>query len=159
MAGRKTKPTALKKLEGNPGKRPLNVKEISPEPVSPTCPGWLLPEAKREWRRVYSQLLQLGLLSQIDRAALAGYCQAYARWRQAEQAIGKKLTYGYTNKAGARNKLAKPQVAIAQRYLELVRAFCSEFGLTPSSRGRMIIPGNDKDTDPLNKILGTKRQN
>ena len=27
MAGRKPKPTAIKKLEGNPGKRKLNTKE------------------------------------------------------------------------------------------------------------------------------------
>ena len=30
MAGRKPKPTALKKLEGNPGKRKLNMKEPVP---------------------------------------------------------------------------------------------------------------------------------
>ena len=30
MAGRKPKPTALKKLEGNPGKRKLNTKEPVP---------------------------------------------------------------------------------------------------------------------------------
>ena len=30
MAGRKPKPTALKKLEGNPGKRKLNTKEPLP---------------------------------------------------------------------------------------------------------------------------------
>ena len=30
MAGRKPKPTALKKLEGNPGKRKLNTKEPNP---------------------------------------------------------------------------------------------------------------------------------
>ena len=30
MAGRKPKPTALKKLEGNPGKRKLNPKEPIP---------------------------------------------------------------------------------------------------------------------------------
>lgn len=30
MAGRKPKPTALKKLEGNPGKRKLNTKEPIP---------------------------------------------------------------------------------------------------------------------------------
>ena len=32
--GRKPKPTALKRLEGNPGKRPLNAME----PVPPTVP-------------------------------------------------------------------------------------------------------------------------
>ena len=46
MAGRKTKPTALKKLEGNPGKRKLNTKEQMPEKGMPDCSKWLLPEAK-----------------------------------------------------------------------------------------------------------------
>lgn len=31
MAGRKPKPTALKELEGNPGKRKMNTKEPVPE--------------------------------------------------------------------------------------------------------------------------------
>ena len=31
MAGRKPKPTAIKELEGNPGKRKLNKKEPKPE--------------------------------------------------------------------------------------------------------------------------------
>ena len=45
MAGRKPKPTALKKLEGNPGKRKLNTKEPVPGKGMPDCPKWLLPEA------------------------------------------------------------------------------------------------------------------
>ena len=36
MAGRKPKPTAMKKLEGNPGKRKLNTKE----PMAGTGSGW-----------------------------------------------------------------------------------------------------------------------
>lgn len=49
MAGRKPKPTALKKLEGNPGKRKLNTKEPIPAKGMLNCPEWLLPEAKKEW--------------------------------------------------------------------------------------------------------------
>ena len=52
MAGRKPKPTALKKLEGNPGKRKLNTKEPVPGKGMPDCPKWLLPEAKKEWKRL-----------------------------------------------------------------------------------------------------------
>ena len=48
-AGRKPKPTAIKELEGNPGKRKLNKKEPKPEKGMPVCPEWLLPEAKAEW--------------------------------------------------------------------------------------------------------------
>ena len=45
MAGRKPKPTAQKKLEGNPGKRKLNTKEPVPGKGMPDCPKWLLPVA------------------------------------------------------------------------------------------------------------------
>ncbi len=37
MAGRKPKPTALKELEGNPGKRKLNKKEPIPGKGMPDC--------------------------------------------------------------------------------------------------------------------------
>ena len=49
--GRKPKPTALKKLEGNPGKRPLNTMEPTPPNVSIHCPQYLLPDARKEWKR------------------------------------------------------------------------------------------------------------
>ena len=45
--GRKPKPTALKKLEGNPGKRPLNELEPVPPTVALRCPNYLLPEARK----------------------------------------------------------------------------------------------------------------
>ena len=48
MAGRKPKPAAVKKLEGNPGKRKLNTKEPIPAKGMPACPDWLMPEAKKE---------------------------------------------------------------------------------------------------------------
>lgn len=50
MAGRKPKPTAVKKLEGNSGKRKLNIKEPVPAKGMPACPDWLMPEVKKKWR-------------------------------------------------------------------------------------------------------------
>lgn len=47
--GRKPKPIAIKELEGNPGKRPLNDAEPKPVRKAPPCPKWLEPEAKKEW--------------------------------------------------------------------------------------------------------------
>ena len=67
--GRKPKPTAVKLLEGNPGKRGLNA------------------EAKKEWKRMAKQMELLGILTEIVMAAFAGYCQAYARWKEAEEYI------------------------------------------------------------------------
>ena len=39
--GRKPKPTGIKQLEGNPGKRKLNEREPKPEKKAPSCPKWL----------------------------------------------------------------------------------------------------------------------
>ena len=75
MAGRKPKPTALKKLEGNPGKRKLNTKEPMPGKGMPDCPKWLLPEAKKEWERLCVKLSEIGVLTEIDMAAFAAYCK------------------------------------------------------------------------------------
>ena len=92
--GRKPTPTAIKELEGNPGKRPLNKNEPKPTKKAPPCPKWLEPEAKKEWRRLAKKMEQLGVLTEVDMAAFAGYCQAYARWREAEDFISraKELT-------------------------------------------------------------------
>ena len=67
--GRKPKPTALKKLEGNPGKRPLNELEPMPQVTMLRCPNWLEPEAKKEWRRLAPVLIGLVLAYYFNMAA------------------------------------------------------------------------------------------
>ena len=82
--GRKPKPTAIKILEGNPGRRPLNKNEPKPkEKKKLQCPSHLNAEAKKEWRRLSKVLIEMGVLTELDTAAFAGYCQAYARWKEA----------------------------------------------------------------------------
>lgn len=84
--GPKPKPTNILKLEGNPGKRSLNYSEPKPK-AGATCPSWLGPLAKQEWNRIAPELEANNLLSKIDRAALAGYCQCVQHWYEAEMAI------------------------------------------------------------------------
>ncbi len=134
--GRPPKPTALKELEGNPGRRPLNTKEPKPTPTAPKCPPWLHQDAKKEWKRMAQELERMGLLTQVDMAAFAGYCQSYARWKEAEEFISKhgsifKTPSGYVQQI--------PQVAIAQQNLKQMRSFCSELGITPASRSRIAV--------------------
>jgi phage terminase small subunit len=87
MRGRKPKPTNLRLVTGNPGKRPINAREPKPANSVPTCPAHLNPSAKAEWKRLCQQMHNLRIISQLDRAALAAYCQAYGRWVEAERAM------------------------------------------------------------------------
>ena len=161
VAGRKPKPPALKILEGNPGKRAINRAAPTPrKDLRAKAPVWLEPEAKREWRRVAPELERLGLLSGLDQQALAQYCQAYARWRTAEEVLSMEgLTYEYTNKAGAVNILPRPEVGISVSAQKAMRAICAEFGMTPSSRGRMTMPdrGGDDELDGFLTVGESRR--
>jgi phage terminase small subunit len=76
-AGRKSIPTEIKKLKGNPGKRALNDKEPKPNVEIPECPAHLTGEARTEWDRITKELHALGNIARIDRAALTVYCMAW----------------------------------------------------------------------------------
>ena len=103
MAGRKPKPTALKKLEGNPGKRKLNTKEPIPAKGMLNCPEWLLPEAKKEWERLADLMNQMGVLTEVDMAAFAAYCQSYARWKEAQEHIDSSGSFPFALPATIRD--------------------------------------------------------
>ena len=62
VRGRKPLPTALKELEGDRGKgrRPLNKDEPTPPQDNVKCPAWLMPEAKKEWKRLAPSLIAMG---------------------------------------------------------------------------------------------------
>ena len=136
--GRKPKPTALKVLEGNPGKRPLNLYEPAPESKLPECPAWLEEEAKAEWERLAVPMHNLGLLTELDIAAFAAYCQAYARWKEAVEFISQHGSIVKT-KNGFWQQV--PQVTISHANQKIMLQAAAEFGLTPSARSR-IIAGN-----------------
>lgn len=151
--GRKPKPTALKALEGNLGGRPLNANEPKPVKKAPRCPAWIEEEAKKEWKRMGRVLEQMGLLTEMDMTAFAGYCQAYARWKEAEEFITQHGTMirtpnGYLQQV--------PQVSIAQTSLKIMLKFCEQFGLTPSARSRIVAGENSSDlTDEMEQLLGS----
>ena len=135
--GRKPTPTAIKELEGNPGKRPLNKNEPKPTKKAPPCPKWLEPEAKKEWRRLAKKMEQLGVLTEVDMAAFAGYCQAYARWKEAEEFI---TQHGSILRTKSGYVQPVPQVSIAQTYLKIMNRFAEQFGLSAYD-ARQLVEG------------------
>ena len=129
-------PTAVKQLRGNPGKRALNKEEPRPAATMPRCPAHLGKEARAEWRRVARGLHEAGLLTQIDRAALAVYCQAWERWVRAE---GQVARHGEVVKTAAGNVMQNPYLSIANRAMRQMREMARELGMTPSARSQIRV--------------------
>ncbi|MGR6999925.1 phage terminase small subunit P27 family [Yinghuangia aomiensis] len=80
IPGRPPKPTHLKALAGNPGKRELNTNEPTPPAGIPDPPEWLSPMALAEWERLMPILVDMGVMTLADGNALAFYAESYATY-------------------------------------------------------------------------------
>lgn len=153
MRGRKPLPTEMKKLEGNPGKRALNNKEPKPKSVIPECPPHLKGVARTEWKRITLELHALKIISNIDRAALAVCCTAWADYVKACNKLEKEGEVIMSDKGGM---YQNPWVAIKKRSMDQVQKFYAEFGMTPSSRSRIKLE-TPSDEEELEKMLFGKQ--
>jgi P27 family predicted phage terminase small subunit len=146
MRGRKPTPNRLKLLRGNPGRRPLNKNEPAPRPLkaAPRPPTFLNRRAAAEWRRIARELVELRLLTSVDHAALAGYCDCFAEAAEASELL--KKTPGLTV-TGPNGTYANPLLRIRRQAFASMRSFLVEFGLTPSSRSRVSAPAPEKSED------------
>lgn len=142
-------PTALRLLRGNPGKRPLPENEPQPQKGVPYCPRHIQGEARKEWRRVSRELSECGLLTMIDRAALATYCQAWGRWVEAEDELRKN---GVLLKSPGGILRPSPMLLIANHAMDQMRALLPEFGMTPAARTRIQVKVQKDEEDPLDAL-------
>lgn len=150
--GRPAKPTRLKILAGNPGRRPLNKREPQPRVGAPPCPTHLDAEAKREWRRIVKELSAVGLLTHVDRAALADYCIAWSEAVALDTAIVQKGGIVKVS-LGSEEKL----IWNRNKAVERMNKLRGEFGMTPSSRSGLQLPAVEKETeDPIDRLMAGK---
>jgi len=94
----------------------------------------------------------LGLLTVIDVMPLASYCQSVSNLQAAQRVLKAK---GMTIRCPSGYVQQRPEVAISQRERQLIKAFCQEFGLTPSSRSRMALP-NESREEPLQSFINRR---
>lgn len=153
MASPKSKPAELKLLEGRgngrdsggrPVKAPAGFARLAPEP-----PEWLSAEARAEWDRVVPELQRLELLKIPDRAALTAYCET---WSRLVTALMEVKVDGLTVTGSQGQPVKNPAVAIAEMAGKELRAWCAEFGFTPSAEGNLNVGGGDdgEEDDPFN---------
>lgn len=144
--GRPPKPTALKILEGNPGKRGLNSGEPKPPPGPISPPSWLRGRSRTAWKWVAPVLEQMGVLRTADVHALALLCDAYAEYIECA-AVVRKLGRTYESKGGISRP--RPEVQMATEGRRQVIRMMTEFGMTSSSRVKLFVAAEEAPADPF----------
>ncbi len=115
----------------------------------PSCPKELTGEAAAEWKRVTNLLRGLGLVAQLDRAALAMYCQSWARWLDAETQLA---TQGAIVKSPSGYPIQNPNLSVSSQAAKAMQQLLGEFGLSPAARHRML--GAPKKTEDKPQTTG-----
>jgi P27 family predicted phage terminase small subunit len=142
MSGPAPRPAVLKLIEGrghgtDSGGRPV---KTGPEFArsAPEAPSWLPEEARAEWDRVVPELDRLGLLKSIDRSSLTSYCLVWHRLVEASKTVQREGMIVEEEMALGRTKLYRhPALLTAEAASKELRAWATEFGLTPSSEQRL----------------------
>lgn len=146
--GRLRKPTALRLIEGEKNKDRINKNEPKPRPITPDPPAGMDRYASAEWKRMAPILGRLGLLTEVDGAALAAHCKLHSLDIQTSKALkecgDKLLTYKTTvDMDGGTNIEAKvnPLVTLQLKIIAQKRVYLNDFGMNPASRAKISVPG------------------
>lgn len=156
MKGRKPKPTAMRLLEGNREHRPLPDDEPQPDVFLPKPPDHLDDEAQAEWLRIGPKLVRLGVMTELDTAALSAYCVAWSRHVDAEKNLRKYGMVLVSKSTG--NPVLSPYYRVATQALADMNKTLTEFGLSPSSRTRVTAAEKPADDDPFEQFDGYRAQ-
>lgn len=156
MRGRKPKPSHLKLVTGNPGRRPLNKAEPKAARSRPSAPAHMSDKARETWGYVSALLDDMGVLTKVDALALELLCEAYADFLAAANELKAQGSdyYETMSQTGSTMYRAHPALAKKQDADRRIRGWLAEFGMTPSARSRVKGDGEKTDEDAAAKYFG-----
>jgi len=159
MKGRKPKPTKLKVLEGNPGKRPLPKNEFKPDPTIPEKPP-LDKDAQKIFDYYAGYLDEAGLLSVMDKDLLANVSRMIARVNEIDVILQDpevQIMISYTESApnGTERPVVKlnPLVREQRDLMAQIRMHAPEFGMSPRGRVGLSVQPQEKKKPKLEKLI------
>ena len=148
-AGRRPKPTFLKLIAGNPGKRPIN--EGEPQPIGnlAEAPSWLSDSQKIIWDEAVANAPP-GLLRCIDQSVFLVWVIAKDLHQDSVEKIAK---YGAVIKSPDKgHPMQSPFVAVLNRQAQIMLKAAAEMGFTPSSRSRVKIEAGQRKANKFAEL-------
>lgn len=137
--GPKPKPATVHLLNGNRSKLPVSqLLQKLQRPVGlPACPPELSDDARAEWSRLGTLLECLGLISDLDMAAFALYCEAWGDYLRACRKLAALGDAGYVMSTPSGYQQIGPWLSIKNVAAANVNKYKQEFGLSPADWNRV----------------------
>ena len=136
--GRKKIPSKIIEMRGGSDltHRPRNTQEPTPPEKMPRCPAHLDKRARTEWKRAGKILQSIGLMSELDMAVLAGYCQSYSEWIAATEKVQEM---GMVYKKADGTPGLNPYLRVSRESYDRMIKAAVLIGMSPSSRANLKV--------------------
>jgi P27 family predicted phage terminase small subunit len=113
----------------------INQNEPEPEPIKLQPPHHVIKEARKEWYRIVPMLDKMGVLGNVDTAALVVYCNTWSRYMEVENLIRKGGMITSSEKGVG--IYVTPYIRNSNECVGIMYRLLTEIGATPSSRSRI----------------------
>jgi len=135
----------------------MNAAEPQPDVVDETLtpPKWMSGEGRLVWDEEFPKLIRSGMITEIDVAAFAKYCQAFGRYLNAESMVAKQGEVLLAPSTGF--PIQNPYLAVANKAFEQMQKLETEFGMTPSSRSRVSMSAPSKKKNRFLDLIGGQK--
>ena len=154
-AGRPKKPASEKILEGNPGKRPIEVLDFEEcEDIPKEPPSWLSSKGKQVYKKTVEWLEKIGCTKGILPDTIEEYAQCKSRWLEAEETLNK---YGLLVKDKKGNPGPSPYLQFSQTYLKMTNDVWSKIYQVVRETKLTEIDPNSPNDDVMESLLGGKK--
>ena len=154
-AGRPKKSVSEKLLDGNPGKRPIEVLDFEDcEEISKEPPKWLSKKGKLVYTTIVEWLEKVGCTKGILPGTIEEYAHCKARWLEAEETLN---NVGLLVKDKNGNPTANPYLQFSQQYLKMTNDVWSKIYQVVRETKLTEIDNNSPNDDVMESILGGKR--
>lgn len=154
--GRRQTPTAIKELNGNPGRRPLPQEEPKPEACLPDAPEHFDFEHQQKFNEVARILYNSRVLTVADTIAVEMLVRAIMG---TQKAVSDVEHAGTTSLSGGQTPtlMVSPEYKVMKYERDHLLSMLREFGMTPSSRASIKVADVPK-LDPLAEMLARRQK-
>ena len=147
------KPVKLKILHGTdqPCRRKTEAKVNDDLPLRVPPPEYLNPSGRKKWNELVRLLRKKGILEKTDLGSLEACCAAYDEMVECQLAI--KKYGGIVEYTDGKTSQQVPLLSARNRAMEVYKKFMSEFGLSPASRAKLGLGGEEPKESEFEKLL------
>lgn len=145
-------PDEIKKARGTLRADRTNANKPKPIAGKPKVPATLGRVGKKYWEYLVGVLHQMNMLTRSDETAIELTAKTYEEWHEAQLTLKREGQYFETiNTQGAKVLKVHPAWQVQADASRRLRMMLQEFGLTPSSRGK--VSANPEEVEDIEDLL------